>query len=176
MLYFPWSALVASFMLDKNGRTTVLSNMELGGGILTGWLLTFCPALWATCALLAGTLHDDAIKLLHAGTWIIYDCTYMITTVQTTAIGLYTILNREQQVFPAWAGWAAIAIGATFLPLTFMPFVSEGPFAVNGIWNFWIVFSAWLLGFFSVYSFFMLKYLHSSRSRVTSSATPAPAD
>ena len=176
MLYFPWSVLVASFMVDTNGRATILGNMELGGGILTGWLLAFCPAMWGTCAILASTLGADTIKLLHSTTWIIYDCTYMITTVQTTAIGLFTILNKEQRIFPSWAGWAAIAIGATFLPLTIMPFVSEGPFTVNGLWNFWIVFPAWLLGFFSVYSFFMLKHLHSSKSRVAMSANTATAE
>lgn len=176
MLYFPWSALVATFMVDRNGRATVLSNIELGGGILTGWLLTLCPAMWGACAVLAGTLSPDIIKSMHATTWIIYDCTYMITTVQTTAIGLYTILNKEQRIFPTWAGWAAIVVGATFLPLTMMPFMAEGPFAVNGLWNFWIVFPLWLFAFFSVYTFFMLKHLHSNEDLQAAGVSAAAAE
>ena len=85
--------------------------------------------------------------------------TFMITTIQTTGLGLYTILNKKQTIFPAWAGWCTIAVGITFIPLVLMPFVSDGPFTVNGTWNFWIVFSVWLFAFFTPYSYFMIKHL-----------------
>jgi hypothetical protein len=96
---------------------------------------------------------------MHVFTWIIYDCTFMITTVQLTGLGLYTVLNKKQTIFPAWAGWSAIAVGITFIPLLIMPFVTEGPFTVGGLWNFFIVFSLWLFAFFTPYSYFMLKAL-----------------
>jgi len=159
LLYMPWSLLLASKLRDEDGSMGVLSLMEAAGGTLTAWVLAFCPAIWATCALLATSVSPELIKAMHFFTWVIYDCTFMITTVQLTGLGLYTVLNKKQTVFPAWAGWCAIAVGIIFLPLVLVPLVKEGPFMVGGTWNFYVVFGTWLFGFFCPYSYFMLKDL-----------------
>jgi hypothetical protein len=163
LFYMAWSCQLASMLKDENGGFSVFGMMELSGGLLTGWLLAFCPAMWAACSLLAGEVDPGIIKMVHTMTWLIYDCTYMITTVQMLGLGLYTVLNKQQTIFPAWAGWTCIAIGVIFVALVIMPFVKEGPFAVGGLWNFWIIFSAWLWGFFSVYTYYMFKHLRSTR-------------
>jgi hypothetical protein len=38
-----------------------------------------------------------------------------------------------------------------------MPFVSEGPFAVGGTWNFFFIFGIWLFGFQVPIGYFMMK-------------------
>jgi hypothetical protein len=157
MLYTPWSLLLATMLREEDGSLGVLSLIEAAGGILTGWLLAFCPAIWAACALLATSVSPDLIRTLHVMTWIIFDCTYMITTIQLLALGTYIVLNKRQATFPAWTGWCAIAIGITFVPLVLMPFVSEGPFAVNGTWNFFFIFTIWLFGFQAPIGYYMLK-------------------
>lgn len=162
MLYTIWSCLLASIMRDENGALGPLSFLELAGGTLTGWLLSFCSAIWATCALLAGQIDADIIKMTHTFTWVIFDCTYMITTMQMFGVGLWTVLNKRQMIVPAWAGWTSIAIGTGFVALVFMPFVTEGPFAVNGLWNYWIIFGTWLFFFFAVYSYYVLKHVYRS--------------
>jgi hypothetical protein len=151
----------------------VFSFMELTGGALTAWVLAFCPAIWLTCAVYATTFDPTLIKSLHSMGWFIYDVTFMITTVQLTGLGLYTVLNRRQTIFPAWAGWMAIAVGIVFIPLVLIPFVSEGPFKLAGTWNFFIVFGTWLFGFFTPYSFFMLKELTSRRRKFMPTAAVA---
>ncbi len=162
LFYTIWSCVLASHMRDENGNFGPLTFIELAGGILTGWLLAFCPAMWAACALLVGQVDAGSIKLVHTLAWIIFDCTYMITTMQMVALGLWTILNKRQTMFPAWAGWASIAIGASFIALVIMPFSKEGPFAVGGLFNYWIIFGTWLFAFFSVYNFFLLKHVYKS--------------
>ena len=157
MLYTPWSLLLATMLKEDDGSLGVLSLTEAAGGILTGWLLAFCPAMWATCALLANSVSPDLVKMLHVMTWIIYDCTYMLTTIQLAALGAYVVLNKKQTVFPAWTGWCAIAIGITFVPLVLMPFVTEGPFAVGGMWNFFFIFGIWLFAFQVPVGYCMLK-------------------
>ena len=82
--------------------------------------------------------------------------------MQMVAMGLFTVLNKRQTMFPAWAGWTAIAIGVAFVSLVFMPFVTEGPFTVNGLWNFWVIFSAWIWAYFLVYNIFVLKHVYKS--------------
>jgi hypothetical protein len=162
LFYTVWSCLLATLMRDEKGNLGPLSYMELAGGILTGWLLTFCAAMWASCSVLTGQVSPEIIKMIHTMSWITFDCTYMITTIQMVGLGLYTILNKKQTMFPAWAGWVTIAIGVGFVPLIFMPFVTDGPFALPGVWNFWIIFSAWLFAFFGVYNFFVLKHVYKS--------------
>lgn len=166
LIYLPWSCLLASMLKDSDGSLGVLSFMELTGGALTAWLLAFCPAMWAACAMYANSIDPGIIKFMHSLTWYIYDCTFMITSVQLTGLGLYTVFNRQQTIFPAWAGWCAIAVGIIFLPLVLIPFVSGGPFAVGGSWNFYIVFGTWLFGFFAPYSYFMMKELSGQKKSI----------
>jgi hypothetical protein len=165
LFYTVWSCLLASIMRDENGQFGVLSFLELAGGILTGWLLAFVPAMWAACAFMAGQVDPGAVKLLHVFGWITYDCTYMITTMQMVGLGLWTILNKRQTIFPAWAGWVAIASGVNFVALVMMPFMTDGPFAVGGLWNYWIVFGTWLLAFFFVYNIFLLKHVYKTEEQ-----------
>lgn len=160
LFYTIWSCLLASLMKDEAGNYGPLTFLELSGGILTGWLLAAVPAMWAACAVLVDQVSPDSIKLVHTLAWITFDCTYMITTMQMVGLGLWTVLNKKQTIVPAWAGWAAIAIGAAFVALVFMPFVTDGPFAVNGMWNYWIIFGTWLFLFFGVYNFYLLKHVY----------------
>jgi hypothetical protein len=161
LFYTVWSCLLASLMRDENG-ISALGLIELAGGILTGWLFAFCSMMWAACAVLVGQVSPDIIKMIHTLTWFIFDCTYMITTIQMVALGLWTVLNKRQTMFPAWAGWTTIAIGVGFVPLVIMPFVTDGPFTVPGLWNFWIIFSFWIFAFFGVYNYYVLRHVYKS--------------
>jgi hypothetical protein len=146
LFYTLWSFVVARLMREENGSFGVLGMMEMAGGILTGWLFAFCSAMWAACSVLVHQVSPDVIKMVHTFTWFIFDCTYMITTMQMVAMGLFTILNKRQTMFPAWAGWTAIAIGVR----------------VPGLFNFWIIFSMWIWAYFGVYNFYVLKHVYKS--------------
>jgi hypothetical protein len=173
MFYTPWSLQLATMLRDEDGTLGVLGLTEAAGGILTGWLLAFCPAMWAACAFMATSVSPDTIKTLHVLTWIIFDCTYMITTIQLLALGAYIVLNRKQLTFPAWTGWCAIAIGISFVPLVLMPFIAEGPFAVGGAWNFYFIFSFWLFAFQVPIGYHMLKELMGRQARTGQALSPA---
>ncbi len=173
LLYLPWSCLLASMLRDENGHMNVLGYMELTGGALTAWVLAFCPAIWLACATQAGLVDATIIKAIHSFTWYIYDMTYAITNTQLTGLGLYVVLNKKQKIFPAWTGWAAIAVAVIFLPLLLIAFVPSGPFAVGGVWNFYVVFGTWLFGFFAPFSYYMLKELSSRQQKLV--AVPAHA-
>lgn len=162
LFYTVWSCLLASLMRDEQGAIGTLGLIELSGGILTGWLFAFCSMIWATAAVLYTQVSPDIVKTLHTMAWFIFDCTYMITTIQMVALGLWTVLNKRQTMFPAWAGWTSAAIGVGFVPLVFIPFVSEGPFAVPGLWNFWVIFTAWIFAFFGVYNYYVLRHVYRS--------------
>lgn len=162
LFYTVWSCLLGSLLRDENGAMGPLSFLEIAGGILTGWLLASIAVLWCACSLLAGQIDPGIIKMVHTYAWITFDCTYMITTMQMVGLGLWTVLNKRQTMFPAWAGWTSIAVGISFVALVMMPFVTDGPFAVGGLWNYWIIFGTWFFAFFGVYSYYVLKYVYAS--------------
>jgi hypothetical protein len=168
--YLPWCCLLSGMMHDDKDSTNVLSRMELTGGTLTAWSLGFCPAVWLVTAVFINELNPDTAKAFHVFGWFIYDMTWGITTVQCIGVGLWTVLNKRQTIFPAWAGWATIATGTNFAALTVLPWIKSGPFAVSGTWNFFVVFGSWLFAFFGLYSYFMIKELR--RRLHTSSSVP----
>src|SRR5690606_14575236 len=77
LLYLPWSCQLASMLRNDDGSMGVLSLMEYAGGILTAWVLAFCPAIWLVCAIYATELDPAIIKTIHSFTWYIYDMTFM---------------------------------------------------------------------------------------------------
>lgn len=170
-LYMAWSCLLASMMHDADGGATVFSFMELSGGVLTAWVLGFCPAVWLVCATYATRINPDLILTIHSFTWFVFDMTYMITTLQVLGLGLFTVLNKKQTMFPEWAGWSAIAVGIIFIPLTLIPYFSTGPFRVSGLWNFYVVFTTWGFAFFCPYSYFIIRELRRRRRAILFSET-----
>lgn len=163
--YLPWSCLISGVINDSESRSpNVLSRMELTGGTLTAWSLGFCPATWLLCAIFTHDLPVNVIRAIHVFGWFIYDMTWGITTVQCIGVGLWTVLNKKQKIFPAWAGWATIAVGTIFITLTILPWVKQGPFAVSGSWNYFVIFGTWLFAFFGVYSFYLIKEMGRRKS------------
>ena len=156
ILYLPWCAQLAVQMKRVEGDAHILSNIELLGGGITAWLLAECPAIWALAAS-EPTSNPDLVQLTHRHAWFVYDLTYLITTVEMVACGVFALVySKSRALFPAWAGWVAIIGGVSFLPLCAIAYVTSGPFALNGGWNFFFVFGIWLF-WFSTYTVYMLK-------------------
>jgi hypothetical protein len=179
-LYLPWSCLLSGVINDGADGPSVLSRMELTGGALTAWSLGFCPGVWLMCAIFVHDLDPNVIKAFHAFGWFIYDMTYGITTVQCVGVGLWTVLNKKQKIFPAWAGWATIAVGTVFVTLVVLPWVKAGPFTVAGTWNYFVVFGSWLFAFFGLYSVFLVKEMNRRKAGLSAGqamvpGAPAPA-
>jgi len=160
ILYTAWSVLLTVQMWRRE-KTPVLSLLQLCGGILTGWVLAFCAAMWVWCARFAGTpgISPDLVRAVHTLAWFVYDMTWTVTAIQLVGCSVFAIVDKkEPAIFPAWAGWLALITGATFLPLTFLPYFDTGPFAYDGWFSFHVVFGTWGLWFTS-YSYYMFKDL-----------------
>lgn len=174
ILYLPWAAQLCVMMRRDTHNSPVLANIELLGGGITAWLLAECPAMWAHAAYVSAASPVLA-QSIWQGSWFIYDLTYPITTVEMIAIGVYALTDRSIGApFPRWTGWLSIGGGLSFLPLSMIVFTNRGPFAMPGAWNFWIVFSWWLV-WFSVISYYMIADIvaRMATTRRVSSVPPA---
>ncbi len=140
ILYLIWACQLTVQMWRRE-PTPILSLLQLTGGLLTGWVLIFCPALWAWCAEVAGTVNPELIKAVHFMAWYTFDMTYMITTVEVSAIFLLIFLDRQKPaLMPRWVACLALFSGLSFLPITFLPYFKSGPFALNGYWSYHVAF------------------------------------
>jgi hypothetical protein len=158
VFYLPWAAAMSRVMWRREHCMPLLSSISLVGGAVTAWLVAEFPGkilhaaeLGASQPVLAHSIWREA--------WIIYDMTYMITGFEMIAVGIYALTDRSKSpVWPRWAGWVAIAAALSFVSESWMPFVHAGPFTLDGGWNFWVGFPAWLI-WFAIYTYYLIRYI-----------------
>jgi hypothetical protein len=166
MLYLPWTCQLTIQMWQRE-KTPILALLQLTGGLLTAWVLVFCPAMWAWCAEFAGTVSPELTRAVHFIAWYTYDMTYMITTIEVVAICLFVFLDRKAPaIMPRWAAVLALFSGLSFLPLTFLPYFKSGPFAINGYWSFHVAFITYGL-FTGIIGYYMVQDLKRPRIPAT---------
>lgn len=158
ILYLIWACQLTVQMWRRE-QTPILSLIQLTGGVLTGWVLMACPVMWAWCAENAGIIDPTLIKVVHFIAWYTYDMTYMITTLEVIAICLFAFFDTQRPaLMPRWSAVLALFSGLSFLPLTFLPYIKSGPFALNGYWSFHVAFISYGL-FTAIIGWYMVQDL-----------------
>jgi hypothetical protein len=172
ILYLVWACQLTVQMWRRE-PTPILSIIQAAGGLLTGWVLIFCPALWVWCAEVAGTADPEMIKAVHFLAWFVFNMTYMITTVEVTALFVLVMADKQKPaLMPKWAASLALFSGLSFLPLTFLPYFKSGPFAVNGLWSYWVAFVSYAL-FTAILGPYMAQDI--KRGKIPAAADLGPA-
>ncbi len=145
VLWIPWTAQLTVAMWRIEGSSPVLTIIQLIGGVLTAWVLMFCPAIWATAAF-RPEINSNLVRMLNDLGFILFNITYAVTSVQAIAAGLVGLADKSARpLFPRWVcGWA-IFTGLSFIPLTAMPFFKTGPLAWNGLISFWTLFGTYFI-------------------------------
>ncbi len=168
IFYATWSIQLTVQLWAREKDNHLLSLTNLVGGLLTGWVLIFCPAIWAWCAEFAGTVPAEMTKAAHFIAWYTYDMTYMITTIQAFAIFAFVLADKHKPaIMPRWAAGLTLFSGLSFLPLTFLPYFKSGIFAINGYWSYHVAFISYGI-FTAVLSYYMVQDL----KRIKTSTTP----
>jgi hypothetical protein len=145
VLWIPWTAQLTLVLWRIEGSSPLLTIVELIGGILTAWVLMFCPAIWATAAFRLDT-NPVAIRTLNDLGFMLFNVTYAVTSVQAIAAGAVGLADKSAHpVFPRWVSGWAIFTGISFIPLSAMPFFKTGPLAWNGAISFWSLFGTYFL-------------------------------
>ncbi|MCK9285826.1 MAG: hypothetical protein M0P39_16270 [Rhodocyclaceae bacterium] len=146
-LYFVFSAVISRVMQKIEGRADgPLPIVEQMGGVVTTVVILIGCVCWMAAAHRIDERTPEITRILHDFGWLFFDTTYMATTVQAFAVAI-TILcdKRSEPLLPRWLAWYSIFTGAVFLPDTLLPFFFTGPFAWNGLFNYWVGFNAYFL-------------------------------
>jgi hypothetical protein len=160
--YFVMSVIVSRVIQKIEGLDGPLSVIEQIGGTLTTVVMFVGGVCWLTASFRIDERTPEIIRLLHDFGWMFFDTTFIATNIQTCATGIAILRDkRAEPLYPRWLAWFSFAEAAIAMPVVLMPFFTHGPFAWNGLMNYWIGFSmffGWTL-LFSIYNFDAIKRL-----------------
>jgi hypothetical protein len=161
-LVFPLIAVIAVHMVRMEGRTPILTFLQLITGAATGVCLLLPLLLMTTIAFrpdrspeLTVTLNDIA--------WLLFITPIAPFMIQNIAIGV-AILNDKRQTLPRWVGYVNFWIAFSFIPDPLAFFFHSGPFAWRGIFIFWLA--------LTTYSVFLVVMGLTLRKAIRESAEP----
>jgi hypothetical protein len=156
-LYFIWGVAISKVMQAVERDNDVLSTIQLWGAGFTTVVFAVPCAMWLTIAYRPEVMEPKTLQVLYDFSWFFFDMAYMLTTMQTIAIGVCFLSDRRSMpVIPSWVAWLTMWVGIAFVVETMMPLVKGGVFARSGLINYWIEFSLFFLMMF-VLSIYILK-------------------
>jgi hypothetical protein len=157
VLYLVWGLGIAQVLRRVAGERSILVDMEIWGAGLTTAVGLVTMWIWMTGTYRADDLPDWVLQYLYDAGWLVFDMTYAVTSLQMIAFGVGFLQDdRAVPIVPKWACWYSIWVGFMFVAECLMPFFKTGPFARDGILNFWIEFSIFFF-YFPIVIFYMLK-------------------
>jgi hypothetical protein len=161
-LVFPLIAVIGVHMVRMEGRTPILTFLQLITGAATGVMLLLPMLLMAFIAFrpdrnpeLTVTLNDLA--------WLLFLTPIAPFMIQNIAIGV-AILNDKRQTLPRWVAYVNFWVAFSFIPDPLAFFFHSGPFAWNGIFIFWLA--------LTTYSVFLIVMGLTLRKAIRESADP----
>jgi len=156
MLYMPWSAQISTQMGRIETHSRVMTYLQLIGGALTVFVVSFAILCWAVAAFRPG--RDPAlIQLMTDLGWESLELQWALTTAQMVAMALIGLADKRQTpLFPRWVCFLAIWCGLSFAPASLTLYLKTGPFAWDGLLSYYVPYAAWLV-WCLVTSVYMIK-------------------
>lgn len=144
-LIFPLVALIGVHMVRMEGRTPVLTFLQLVTGAATGVLLLI-PLLMMAVAAFRVDRSPELTYFLNDLAWLLFLTPIGPFIVQNLAIGFAVLGDRgAQPVLPRWVGYLNFLVAASFVPDVLAFFFFGGPFAWQGIFVFWLALTTYAI-------------------------------
>jgi len=140
-LVFPLIALIGVHMLRMEGRTPILTFLQLITGAATGVFLVM-PMLLMTMITFRPDRSPELTVTLNDISWLLFLTPIGPFMIQNVAIGA-AILSDRNGILPRWVGYLNFWVAFLFVPDILAFFFHNGPFAWNGIFVFWLAFVAY---------------------------------
>ena len=145
-LYLVWGVGIGRLMTRVVAKDSVLVELQVWGAGLTVIPVLVSTSFWLAGAYRPDALPDNILQLLYDMSWLLIDLGYFTTSVQLFAAGAAFLKDqRVTPLVPKWLAWYGIWVGFMFIAECLMPFFKTGPFARDGILNFWLEFSIWFV-------------------------------
>jgi hypothetical protein len=161
-LVFPLIAVIAVHMVRMEGRTPILTFLQLITGAATGVCLLL-PLLLMTTIAFRPDRSPELTMTLNDIAWLLFITPIAPFMIQNVAIGV-AILNDKRQTLPRWVGYVNFWVAFSFIPDPLAFFFHSGPFAWRGIFIFWLA--------LTTYAIFLIVMGLTLRKAIRESADP----
>lgn len=149
VMWFTWSVALWQVMRAieiENGSNSVLSTIQLFGGAFTTIVFVLPCSVWLAVAYRPEVMDPRTLMMMYDFGWMFFDMAYSLTTMQMIAWGMCMLQDRRSQpLTPPWAVWFTMFVVVSFLLLTMMPLVYDGPFSRSGLLNYFYEFGAFFV-------------------------------
>lgn len=147
--FWPFGVAISEQMKRVEGyRHHPMSSLQLASVTGTVWAILFPGIIWMVAAYRPDRAPEITQVLNDMG-WIIFIGTVAPGLIQLLAIGFCALnQSKDAPVFPPWFGFFNLWFATGFLAGTLVPFVTDGPFAWDGLISFWLAatfFFGWIL-------------------------------
>ena len=127
-------------------KDSLLIDLQVWGAGMTVIPVLVSTSFWLTGAFRPDALPDVTLQLLYDMAWLLIDLSYFVTSIQLFAVGAAFLKDKRARLLvPRFVSWWGIWVGFMFLAEMLMPFFKSGPFARDGLLNFWIEFLIWFV-------------------------------
>ncbi len=155
-LYLVWGVAISKVMERMEGDNNVLSTIQLWGAGFTVLVFEIPCMAWLAASFRADVLPAPIIQALYDMGWMFFDIAYL-TSLQMIPLAICIINDRrDRPLMPKWLGWFTLWVAISFLLLILTGFFKIGPFARDGLLNFWVEFSLFFW-FWILVAFYTIK-------------------
>ena len=146
-LYAPFYAAISAEMERMEGVGSPLAKAQM----LLGMLAVCVPISVAADAWMIAAFRDhsdETIQTLNDFGWFLFFTPVMPGLLNALTIAVAIFRDKSPNpTFPRWVAFANIWIGILFLPGAMLAFFKVGPFALDGIFVFWLGTGAFVVWF-----------------------------
>ena len=145
--FIPFSIAVAQLIARIENPSRFWTHLLVAGCVLGYFPIFVSYALWSAAAY-RPERADELIQLLNDSSMFMYVGAAAQGPLMFCAVGFAVLADRSAKpLLPRWLGYVSLWTALLSLPNTFISLFKAGPFAWNGLVDFWIpavVFGNWI--------------------------------
>jgi hypothetical protein len=148
MFMAPTVGVISQQMDRIPGVPSALSYAQIAAGACGIMFFFLGPILFMVTAY-RPERPAEITYMLNDASWIVTVLPWPPAFMENVVIGVAILFDKgPAKVFPRWVGWMNFFVALGFLPGTGLLFVTQGPFAWNSLYGFWVpgsVFGVWFM-------------------------------
>jgi hypothetical protein len=155
----PWVAVISAQLRRIGERVTAL----VYGQLVTGASLIFvvlAPVMAMIVASFRPERDPQITQALNDLAWIPFIMVFPPLAAQMVCIALAIFSDDAEQVFPRWVAYLNVWCAVLLVPAVLLPFFKTGPFAWEGIFQFWLA-ALIFFGWMAVMSVMLIKVVRA---------------
>jgi hypothetical protein len=164
----PWVAVISAQLrrIRVEGIMTLVYGQLIAGGAFL--FVVIAPVMSMIVASFRPERNPEITQALNDLAWIPFIMVFTTLTAQMLIVAAAVFLDPDEAVFPRWVGYVSAWCGVLLLPAVLLPFFKDGPFAWDGIFQFWLA-AAIFFGWFAVMSVALLRAIRNEPAAQMSS-------